>query len=62
MFTGHQEVKAFGHEEKAIQQFDEVNERLYQSGWKAQFISGLMMPTLSADAIADWIVFAIPAA
>ncbi|AOP15324.1 ABC transporter ATP-binding protein/permease [Bacillus licheniformis] len=47
MFTGHQEVKAFGHEEKAIQQFDEVNERLYQSGWKAQFISGLMMPMMT---------------
>ncbi|EWH21073.1 ABC transporter ATP-binding protein [Bacillus haynesii] len=47
MFTGHQEVKAFGNEEKAIQQFDEVNERLYQSGWKAQFISGLMMPMLT---------------
>ena len=47
MFTGHQEVKAFGHEEKAIQQFDEVNERLYQSGWKAQFISGLMMPIMT---------------
>ncbi|MCY7850029.1 ABC transporter ATP-binding protein/permease [Bacillus haynesii] len=47
MFTGHQEVKAFGHEEKAIQQFDEVNEHLYQSGWKAQFISGLMMPMMT---------------
>jgi len=47
MFTGHQEVKAFGHEEKAVQQFDEVNERLYQSGWKAQFISGLMMPMMT---------------
>ncbi|MPQ25151.1 ABC transporter ATP-binding protein [Bacillus paralicheniformis] len=47
MFTGHQVVKAFGHEEKAIQQFDEVNERLYQSGWKAQFISGLMMPMMT---------------
>ncbi|MBS4162231.1 ABC transporter ATP-binding protein, partial [Klebsiella pneumoniae] len=32
MFTGHQEVKAFGHEDKAIQQFDKMNERLYESG------------------------------
>lgn len=47
MFTGHQEVKAFGHEDKAIQQFDEINERLYQSGWKSQFISGLMMPMMT---------------
>ncbi|ASB88973.1 MULTISPECIES: ABC transporter ATP-binding protein [Bacillus] len=47
MFTGHQEVKAFGHEDKAIQQFDKMNERLYESGWKSQFISGLMMPMMT---------------
>lgn len=47
MFTGHQVVKAFGHEEKAIEQFDDINERLYESGWKAQFISGIMMPMMT---------------
>ncbi|MDA7027862.1 ABC transporter ATP-binding protein [Bacillus sp. CLL-7-23] len=47
MFTGHQEVKAFGHEDKAIKQFDQMNERLYASGWKAQFTSGLMMPMMT---------------
>lgn len=44
MFSGHQIVKAFGQEEKSIQTFDEMNERLYEAGWKAQFISGVMMP------------------
>lgn len=47
MFSGHQVVKAFGHEKKAIKTFDEVNERLYQSGWRAQFISGIMMPMMT---------------
>lgn len=46
MFTGHQVVKAYGHEEKAINQFERINERLYQSGRKAQFISGMMMPLM----------------
>jgi ATP-binding cassette subfamily B protein len=46
MFTGHQVVKAFGHEKKSIAEFDEINDRLYHSSWKAQFISGLMMPLM----------------
>ncbi len=46
MFTGHQIVKAFGHEEKAIKVFDEVNGRLYNAGWKAQFVSGIIMPLM----------------
>ena len=31
----------------AIEKFDEMNERLYYSGWKAQFISGIMMPLMT---------------
>jgi ATP-binding cassette subfamily B protein len=46
MFTGHQVVKAFGHEKKSIAEFDVINDRLYHSSWKAQFISGLMMPLM----------------
>ncbi|MBU9720957.1 ABC transporter ATP-binding protein/permease [Bacillus alkalicola] len=47
MYTGHQVVKAFGHEDEAIEEFDEINERLYKAGWKAQFISGIMMPMMT---------------
>ncbi|MGE8203578.1 ABC transporter ATP-binding protein [Heyndrickxia sp. NPDC080065] len=47
MYTGHQVVKAFGHEKKAVAQFDQVNEELYQAGRKAQFISGIIMPMMS---------------
>nr|WP_227551768.1 ABC transporter ATP-binding protein [Metabacillus sediminilitoris] len=46
MFTGHQVIKAFGHEKKSIAEFEEINARLYYSSWKAQFISGLMMPLM----------------
>lgn len=47
MYTGHQVVKVFGHKDQAIEQFDEMNEELYEAGRKAQFISGLMMPIMS---------------
>jgi len=47
MFTGHQIVKAFGHEKKAIEQFNEMNEKLYESSWKSQFVSGLIMPLMN---------------
>lgn len=47
MYNGHQVVKAFGHEEKSIEQFDEVNEQLFNAGRRAQFISGIMMPLMS---------------
>ncbi|WP_433944440.1 ABC transporter ATP-binding protein [Paenibacillus sp. SN-8-1] len=47
MYTGHRIIKAFGREEKSIEKFDQINERLYESGWKAQFISGMIMPIMS---------------
>ncbi|WP_125154279.1 ABC transporter ATP-binding protein [Clostridium rectalis] len=47
MYTGHNVVKAFGYEEKSINRFKKVNNDLYNSGWKAQFISGLIMPLMS---------------
>lgn len=46
MYTGHNVVKAFGHEEKSINEFNAINDELYEVGWKAQFISGLMMPVM----------------
>ncbi len=46
MYTGHKAVKAFGHEAKSIAEFNEINDRLYEAGWKAQFFSGLIMPLM----------------
>ncbi|QHT63560.1 ABC transporter ATP-binding protein [Paenibacillus lycopersici] len=46
MYTGHNIVKAFGHEKKSIGKFNDVNEQLYESGWRAQFVSGMIMPIM----------------
>jgi len=47
MLTGHKIIKAFGREQESINQFEAVNNRLYDSAWKAQFISGLIMPLMN---------------
>lgn len=44
IYGGHSVVKAFGNEEKTITHFSELNSKLYNSAWKSQFLSGLMMP------------------
>jgi len=46
MYTGHKIVKAFGHEHDSIEEFKNINDRLYNVGWKAQFISGIIMPMM----------------
>ncbi|RYM04919.1 ABC transporter ATP-binding protein [Sporolactobacillus sp. THM7-7] len=46
MFTGHQVVKAFGHEGQSVEKFQKINDGLYRSAWKAQFLSGIMMPMM----------------
>lgn len=47
MYTGHKIIKAFGREEKSVAAFDGINEKLYESGFRAQFISGLIMPLMN---------------
>ncbi len=47
MYTGHKIVKAFGREKESIETFKKVNEELYHVGWKAQFMSGIIMPALN---------------
>lgn len=47
MYGGHPIVKAFGYEDKSLNKFNEINERLYDAGWKAQFVSGLIMPLMN---------------
>ncbi|MCX7843566.1 MAG: ABC transporter ATP-binding protein/permease [Clostridia bacterium] len=47
MFTGHKVVKAFGREQESIERFEKINQRLYESSWKAQFVSGIMFPMMN---------------
>ena len=46
MYGGHLIVKSFGVEKKTIRRFQQINERLYDAGWRAQFISGMIMPLI----------------
>ena len=47
MYGGHIVIKAFNKEQKSTEKFEEYNEELFRSGWKSQFISGLMMPMMN---------------
>lgn len=47
MFTGHEIIKAYGHECKSIEIFNNINDKLYDAGYKAQFISGIIMPLMN---------------
>ena len=46
VYGGHNIVKAFNKEKDVIRTFDETNEILYQSAWKSQLLSGMMMPIM----------------
>lgn len=46
-FSGHALVKVFGREKDAQQKFDDENEELYQAAFKAQFLSGIIMPAMT---------------
>ena len=47
MYGGHLVVTAFNGEEKSIKTFNEINDNLYNSAWKSQFLSGMMMPLMN---------------
>lgn len=44
MYTGHDIVKAFNREDESQKTFEEYNDKLCESAWKSQFLSGMMMP------------------
>lgn len=47
MVSGHSVIKAFNAEEKTITKFDEDNKKLFEAGFKSQFLSGLMHPIMN---------------
>ena len=47
VYSGHNIVKAFNKEEDMQKEFDETNAVLFQSAWKSQFLSGMMMPIMT---------------
>jgi ATP-binding cassette, subfamily B, multidrug efflux pump len=59
MFTGHEIVKAFGQQDAAIEKFATSNDRLYASSAKAQFISGIIMPSMNFISNLNYVVVAV---
>ena len=47
IYSGQNVVKAFNKEDDVIREFEKANRNLYESGWKSQFFSGMMMPIMS---------------
>lgn len=48
MYNGHQIVKAFGREGQSIATFNRLNDSLYEAGWRAQFVSGMILPLMNS--------------
>ncbi len=46
-FSGQVVIQAFDRTDRAVQRFEEENDRLYESAWKSQFLSGLMQPLMN---------------
>ncbi|HJA64678.1 multidrug ABC transporter ATP-binding protein [Lachnoclostridium sp. An169] len=46
IYSGHNIIKAFNKEEDVITEFNKTNDLLYDSAWKSQFFSGMMMPVM----------------
>ena len=59
MHTGRSIVKAFGHETDSIRTFDEQNEKLFQASFKAQFISGIIQPSLGFVSNLNYVAIAV---
>ncbi|MGX4601123.1 ABC transporter ATP-binding protein [Faecalimicrobium sp. JNUCC 81] len=59
IYSGHNIMKAFNGEEKAINEFEDINEKLYNSAWKSQFLSGMMMPIMTFIGNLGYVIVAI---
>jgi ATP-binding cassette subfamily B multidrug efflux pump len=59
MYTGHQIIKAFGQEDLAVDKFEKINTQLYNSSWKAQFISGIVFPMINLIGNIGYVVISV---
>ncbi|MGI6621834.1 MAG: ABC transporter ATP-binding protein [Clostridiaceae bacterium] len=59
MYGGHIIMKAFNGEERSIRKFEELNDTLYSSAWKSQFLSGMMHPIMSFVGNLGYVMIAI---
>ncbi len=59
MYTGHDLVKVFGHSGKAIEEFDELNEKVYAASFRAQFISGIIQPAMTLISNLNYVLISV---
>ena len=59
MYSGYTVIKAFNAEEKMLEEFNENNKKLYETGWKSQFLSGMMHPIMSFIGNIGYVMVAI---
>lgn len=58
-FSGHLIIKAYNREEEIVKEFDESNERLYESAWKSQTLSGIMRPLMKVVSNVEYAAVAL---
>lgn len=61
-FSGQAVVRAFGKEEETLAKFRKTNAELYESAWKSQFLSGLMMPVMNFVSNLGYVAVAVAGA
>ena len=59
MHTGHAIVRAYNRTDKAMEQFDEYNEALFESSFRAQFLSGVIMPMMNMLSNVNYVIIAV---
>ena len=58
-YSGHALVRLFGHRAEAAEDFRRVNEELYEASWRAQFVSGLVMPIMTLVGNLTYVLVAV---
>lgn len=59
IYAGHSIVKAFNGEKRALKKFNVINEDLYDSAWKSQFLSGLLLPIMDIVGNVAYVAIAV---
>lgn len=59
VYGGHSIVRAFNREEEVVKEFNQYNNTLYESAWKSQFLSGMMMPIMTFIGNISYVIISI---
>ena len=59
MYTGHDVVKVYGRQQWATDEFDRLNENMYEASYRAQFISGIIQPAMAFIGNLNYVAIAV---